>query len=211
MGETLIEETRFWGAWADEMGIPRMTFFAAFGAIVERGEQYPAIFDYFPFDTSRARREAVWGRTGPFRTGDLYPDVISSLDGLRRRGYRVAILGNQPARRTAELRALGVESEVMMMSEEMGVAKPDAAFFSRTLELIGSPPPESVAYVGDRIDNDVIPASDAGMRAVWIRRGPWGRIPRSTPAHARLVVDSLSELVERVDEAWDRSPGRGHI
>ena len=60
------------------------------------------------------------------------------------------------------------------MSDAMGVAKPDPAFFARTLELIGSPPPADVAYVGDRVDNDVRPSAAAGMRAVWIRRGPWG-------------------------------------
>ena len=56
----------------------------------------------------------------------------------------------------------------------MGVSKPDPAFFARTLELLGSPPPADVAYVGDRVDNDVRPSAAAGMRAVWVRRGPWG-------------------------------------
>ena len=59
-----------------------------------------------------------------------------------------------------------------------------------------------MAYVGDRIDNDVVPASAAGMRAVWLRRGPWGVVPQDVPAEADLVVDSLSELVERIEEAW---------
>ena len=43
------------------------------------------------------------------------------------------------------------------MSEQMGVAKPDRAFFARALELMGSPAPSDVAYVGDRVDNDVFP------------------------------------------------------
>ena len=60
-----------------------------------------------------------------------------------------------------------------------------------------------VAYVGDRLDNDVRPSAAAGMRPVWLRRGPWGvigddgEIPAGT-----LVVDSLRELVERIDEWW---------
>ena len=41
---------------------------------------------------------------------------------------------------------------------EMGIAKPDPAFFARCLELMGAPAAGAVAYVGDRIDNDVIPA-----------------------------------------------------
>ncbi|HJP71333.1 MAG TPA: HAD hydrolase-like protein, partial [Candidatus Limnocylindria bacterium] len=61
-----------------------------------------------------------------------------------------------------------------------------------------------VAYVGDRVDNDVIPAIRAGMRAVWLRRGPWGVI-QELPDGVRpaLMVSSLDELVERIGDAWD--------
>jgi FMN phosphatase YigB (HAD superfamily) len=90
----------------------------------------------------------------------------------------------------------------MAMSEALGVAKPEPAFFDRVLELLGSPSPADVAYVGDRIDNDVLPAAAAGMRAVWIRRGPWGYLQRDEVGTAILEVRSLDELVERIDEAW---------
>jgi FMN phosphatase YigB (HAD superfamily) len=68
---------------------------------------------------------------------------------------------------------------------------------------MGLPDPASVAYVGDRVDNDVLPAIRAGLRAVWLRRGPWGVIQR-LPDDVRpaLTVDSLDELVERIDEAF---------
>ena len=80
--------------------------------------------------------------------------------------------------------------------------KPDPDFFALTLSLLGDPEPGQVAYVGDRIDNDVRPSAAAGMRAVWLRRGPWGIVPDREPQEAALVVHSLSELVERIDEAW---------
>jgi FMN phosphatase YigB (HAD superfamily) len=68
---------------------------------------------------------------------------------------------------------------------------------------MGSPDPGAVAYVGDRIDNDVRPAAAAGMRAVWLRRGPWGVIQHiGDGPHPALTVDSLDELVERIGEAW---------
>ena len=136
------------------------------------------------------------------RPDDLYPDALRAIDGLKERGYRVAITANQPARRHAELEALGVSVEAMGMSDAMGVAKPDPAFFARTLELIGSPSPADVAYVGDRVDNDVRPSAAAGMRAVWLRRGPWGLLHEDRDGIAHLVVRSLDELVERIDEAW---------
>ncbi len=37
VGETLIDETRVWSLWADELGVPRLTFLAALGAVIERG------------------------------------------------------------------------------------------------------------------------------------------------------------------------------
>jgi FMN phosphatase YigB (HAD superfamily) len=122
------------------------------------------------------------------------------LAGLREAGYRLAIIANQPARRTADLRALGIDAEVIAMSEELGVHKPDAGFFRRSLELMGGPDPTDVAYVGDRLDNDVRPAAAAGMRAVWLRRGPWAALASEEPAGAALVVDSLTELVDRIGD-----------
>jgi FMN phosphatase YigB (HAD superfamily) len=128
---------------------------------------------------------------------------VSRASSVRDGGYRLAVIANQPAARTAELRAIGVEADVIAMSDELGVAKPDPAFFARCFELMGSPAARSVAYVGDRVDNDVIPAVAAGMRAIWLRRGPWGLI-QQLPDGVRpaLVVDSLAELTERIAEAW---------
>ena len=202
VGETLIDETRIWSIWADELGIPRLTFLAALGAVIERGGEHRDVFGIFGADDWPLRLESVEARYGGFRSEDLYPDALGSLDALRT-NYRLAILANQPVVRAEQLRAIGVDAEVLDMSDSMGVFKPDPAFFLRALELMGSPDPADVAYVGDRIDNDVRPAAEAGMRAVWIRRGPWGLIQRSDPAtRPALVVDSLEELVDRIDEAW---------
>jgi HAD superfamily hydrolase (TIGR01549 family) len=145
---------------------------------------------------------AVQRRYGGFQPIDLYPDALSSLVRLRQLDYRLAITANQPVERTAELKALGVDVELMAMSDGMGVWKPDPRFFARTLELLGDPEPGQVAYVGDRLDNDVRPSIAAGMRSVWLRRGPWGFIGEDPPAGTGLIVDSLSELAERVQELW---------
>jgi FMN phosphatase YigB (HAD superfamily) len=51
---------------------------------------------------------------------------------------------------------------------------------------------DEVAYVGDRVDNDVEPALAAGMTAVHVRRGPWGYLHQ--PPSAALRVRSLEEL-----------------
>ncbi len=207
VGETLIDETRVWSTWADHLGIPRFTFLALVGAEIARGGQHQDVFARFGIANWREWAYSVEGEYEGFKPIDLYPDALRSMAALRDRGFRLAVIANQPAQRTAELRALGVEAEVIAMSMEMGISKPDPAFFARALELIGSPPPGEVAYVGDRIDNDVTRAIEAGMRAVWIRRGPWGLIQQLPPGTVpALVVDSLDELVARIDEAWPETP-----
>jgi HAD superfamily hydrolase (TIGR01549 family) len=207
VGETIIDETRVWTIWADMLGISRLTFLAGFGAVLARGGEHRDVFELFnvaDWRTAWPEHEAIYGG---FQVGDLYPDAIPAMAALRERGYRVAVIGNQPASRDEELRRIGIEAEVIAMSAEMGVAKPSQGFFERTLELLGSPPASSVAYVGDRVDNDVLPATVAGMRAVWIRRGPWGFIERLPDGvQPALVVASLSELAERIDDAWSGLP-----
>lgn len=203
VGETLIDETRIWSAWADELGVPRLTFMAAYGAVVARGGDHREVFAMFGADDWQLRAPSVEAALGGFGVEDLYEDARPAIERLRADGHRIAVIANQPAGRTAQLRALGIEAEVMVMSEELGVSKPDQGFFAAALGLMGSPPPASVAYVGDRVDNDVLPATEAGMRSVWIRRGPWGVLGSLPPGvHPALTVDSLDELVERIGEAW---------
>lgn len=55
--------------------------------------------------------------------------------------------------------------------------------------------------VGDRIDNDVLPALAAGLQAVFIRRGPWGVVQSAWPEAAQvpLTISSLEELEQVFD------------
>jgi HAD superfamily hydrolase (TIGR01549 family) len=205
VGETLIDETRIWSLWADVLRIPRLTFMAALGAIIARGGEHSDVFGVFGLQAAQWRTllPEVEERYGGFGEADLYPDARRTLAALAGGGYRVAVLANQPASRSAELRALGIAPEVLAMSDELGVAKPAPEFFARALELMGDPPAAEVAYVGDRMDNDVLPAQGAGLRAIWLRRGPWGVIQEPPPgSQPALTVDTLDELVARIGEAW---------
>jgi len=178
------------------------------GALLLVGAATKALLIIFYFMHLRLEKAglAVIVLVGIFLTGFLM-FALPAVAALRAAGYGVAVIGNQPAARTEQLRALGFDLEVIAMSAELGVAKPDPAFFDRVLELVGWPDPASVAYVGDRVGNDVLPAAAAGMRAVWIRRGPWGVIEQLPEGVApALVVNSLTELAERIGEAWAGLP-----
>jgi FMN phosphatase YigB (HAD superfamily) len=85
-------------------------------------------------------------------------------------------------------------------SARWGVEKPDPAFFRRIVTESGVEP-DRIAYVGDRLDNDVLPAIDAGMAGIFLRRGPWGFIHASWPevARARIRLETLDELPAALD------------
>jgi len=205
VGETLVDETRVFRTWAEIFGLPEFTLMAVLGGSIsnaDKADDWRRFFELIQHPDWQDSRPDFEARYGSLRPEDLYPDALRAIEGLKERGYRVGVAANQPARRHTELEALGVRVEAMGMSDAMGVHKPDPAFFARTLELLGSPPPGDVAYAGDRVDNDVRPSAAAGMRAVWVRRGPWGLLHEDHDGVAHLVVRSLDELVKRIDEAW---------
>lgn len=200
VGETLVDETRAWSAWADYLGVPRLTFLAALGAVVARGGDHDEVFSLFRPDVdvraALADPAAVYLRDA-VRAADLYPDATPCLTALTTAGYRLGVVGNQPSRAEAIFREGSVPIELVASSATWGVAKPDPAFFARIASELDLPPDE-IAYVGDRLDNDIGPAARAGMAAVFVRRGPWAWIQagRDRPRDAAAVIESLDELPE---------------
>jgi HAD superfamily hydrolase (TIGR01549 family) len=200
VGETLVDETRLWQAWADWLDVPHGAFFAVLGAAIERGENHRRVFERlspgFDVERERAARRAS-GVPDEFNEEDLYPDALPCLRELRRRGYRIGPAGNQPSEAEELLGRMGLPVDVIASSAGWGVEKPSPEFFLRVASAAGAPPAQ-VAYVGDRLDNDVLPAAAAGMKAVFLHRGPWGYVQASRPevARAHIRLRSLSGLPE---------------
>jgi len=178
VGEVLIDETREYGTWADWLGIPRHTFSAVFGAVIARGEDYRQVFQHFrpAFDLEKERQARLDAGLGEYlNANDLYPDVRPCLEQLREAGYFVGIAGNQTARAGRFIRELNLPTDLIATSDDWGVAKPSVAFFQRLVAVSGHQSRE-ILYVGDRLDNDIAPATAAGLRTAWLRRGPWGAL-----------------------------------
>jgi FMN phosphatase YigB (HAD superfamily) len=198
LGETLVDETRMWSEWADWLGVPRLTFLGVLGWLAGEGLPHTQVFERFRPDGGfdlEAEREArrAAGRPDTATPEDLYPDARPCLAELRRRGYRVAIAGNQPVGTAEVVRSFDLPVDLVTNSGELGAEKPSPEFYERLAAALQVRPAE-MAYVGDRVDNDVEPALAADMVAVFIRRGPWGFLQAERcPANA-IRIDSLSEL-----------------
>jgi HAD superfamily hydrolase (TIGR01549 family) len=202
VGETLVDETRYWREWADWLGVPQFTFFGVLGGVIARGEDHRRVFDLVApgLDVADAieqrRREGdLAGPESWFAETDLYPDAAPCLRELRARGFRVGLAANQPEGAVESLSRLGVDADFVGSSADWGVWKPSPLFFHHVADAARCPPGR-IAYVGDRVDNDVVPSATAGMVAVFVRRGPWGYLQAERPeaAIARVRVDSLAEL-----------------
>jgi len=203
VGETLVDETRVWSAWADQLGVPRLTFLAVLGGVIARGGDHREPFGLFRPDLdfeAEARRHAATSSPADVTRTDLYPDAEPTLAALRDAGYRLGIVGNQPARTEALFLELDVPVDLVASSATWGIEKPDPRFFERIAMELALAPGE-IAYVGDRLDNDVAPAARAGMLAVFVRRGPWAWIQagRDDPPEAALTIEALSELPEALE------------
>ncbi|WP_189131063.1 HAD family hydrolase [Wenjunlia tyrosinilytica] len=205
VGETLVDETEVFGSWADWLGVPRHTFSAVFGASLTREVDHFDVFRTFKpdFDIEvEARKRAVAGVAEGFGVADLYPDVRPCVEALKAAGLWVGIAGNQPKRARGNLESLRLPVDLIGVSAEWGVSKPDPAFFERVLEEVPFPAGE-ILYVGDRMENDVVPAKALGMRAAWLRRGPWGFLARENGDHRLpdVRLGGLDELPEWVARA----------
>lgn len=203
IGETILDDTREYGAWADWIGVPRHTFSAVLGAVTAAGlnnaETFQVLKPGFDLEVERNRREEA-GMGEVIEEDDLYPDVRAALSRLKELGLWVCLAGNQTARAGTLLRSLRLPVDAIVTSAELGAAKPGDAFFGK---VVGMSPYDSgqTLYVGDHRDNDLIPATKAGLRTALIRRGPWGYLWADDPAVAEAadwVVDDLGELVDHI-------------
>lgn len=179
VGETLVDETRMWEAAADAAGVPRFTVMGVLGGLAARGEDHRRVWRILGVDPPSLPDWDV---------DDFYADALPCIMRLQELGYVVGAAGNTPASVEEWLRR---HIDAVGSSAGWGVDKPSPEFFTHVVELAGVPP-EKIGYVGDRVDNDVRPALDAGLVAVHVRRGPWGLLHDTPPA--AIAVRSLDEL-----------------
>jgi FMN phosphatase YigB (HAD superfamily) len=203
IGETLLDDTREWAAWANWLGVPRHTFSAVVGAVVAAGRDNREAFTNFrdDFDVERERAARIDAGCGQMiEESDLNPDVRPALSALRRGGVWVGIAGNQTAQVGERLRDLNLPADAIATSVEWGVGKPNHGFFEQVVAMAPAAR-DGLLYVGDHRDHDLLAGHAAGVRTALIQRGPWGHLWYDEPivrSTAAFVVTSLTELADTV-------------
>ena len=105
----------------------------------------------------------------------VYPDVVPALDAMRGSGLRLAVISNFDERLQGVLEGLDLARRVdaVVVSSELGVAKPNPAIFRHALARLGVAAREAI-HVGDHSLEDVEGAQGAGMAALHLRRAAPG-------------------------------------
>ncbi len=139
-------------------------------------------------------------RKTPWHSEDekLFPDAYDALTDLYKKGYRLGIIANQNSGLEKRLEAWGIRKffRVIISSAEAGCAKPDRAIFELALKTAGCKAEKSV-MVGDRLDNDMVPAKALGMKTVWVRTGlSKVQSPELGEGICDIQIESLMELTE---------------
>ncbi|MGH9194640.1 MAG: HAD family hydrolase, partial [Acidimicrobiia bacterium] len=132
------------------------------------------------------------------QTYRLFDDVGGLIEAAKRESVPLALITNgaSPTQRD-KLRSVGIEDwfRAVVISGEVGVAKPDSAVFRLAIERLGLDHPSNgrdVWHVGDSLANDVGGSKLAGLTAVWINRG--GLTREKDEPEPDLEITSLSEL-----------------
>jgi HAD superfamily hydrolase (TIGR01549 family) len=176
------DESMFWAEFEAARRDQRGPFTARLGGLFVDEDLLPDVVE---------RGRELWH----YRPEDLQPDVRASLETLHQ-SYRLGVLANQQPwiRGVLARDGLGMYFDVWAISAEVGAEKPDPAIFEHALREAGTGP-DRCAMVGDRLDNDVIPARRHGMRGIWLLRGEAPDDPTEEQlAQADAAVRSMEEL-----------------
>jgi HAD superfamily hydrolase (TIGR01549 family) len=131
-------------------------------------------------------------------------DIIPKLA----KKYTLALAANQPVSMKERLERTGLMKyfESTLLSDDLGLHKPDTRFFTTICDHIGIPP-ENCCMVGDRLGYDIYPANVLGMATIWLRVGPHAvqkpRVPEDVPD---AIVSSILELPQ-VLKQWEKKTG----
>ena len=130
------------------------------------------------------------------RTYSLMPDAVKLLSALKEKNVKLGVVSNNYTTIYETLTQLGLTPyfDCIVISEEVGLQKPDPAIIHLACERLGVKPEETL-YVGDH-PFDITCAHDAGAKAAWMPPNRWYRLPEGS-REPEMRLAGLWELMEK--------------
>lgn len=129
------------------------------------------------------------------RGADLISGAESTLRALQGRFHLALITNGLKDVQRPRLEASAIHNcfEQVIISEEVGAAKPDPRYFSAAFKKMGQPPPTDVLVIGDGLSSDILGANRFGLDACWFNPGC---LELPAGLRVRWQIQRLDELVQ---------------
>lgn len=124
----------------------------------------------------------------------LVPGATNLLDCLRAHKYNIGVLSNGfTSVQHAKLTNTRLDSmiDIMVLSDDIGVNKPDIRLYRHAMERVNDPDPSHHLMIGDNPDTDIRGAIDCGWRAIHLDRRLSGPLKWLS---THLVTPDLSSI-----------------
>ena len=198
VGYTLVNEDAVWEARcrdqaqteeAKKLGLSADDIYHEIEiASVSRKPQFRTLIDKYNF------KEVAPYRTELEKLYDEAPTVVKTLS----KKYELGIIANQLDGLKERLEDFDLLKyfKYIISSWDVQVMKPDIRIFEYALGKANCTPQET-CMIGDRLDNDVLPAKSLGMKTVWIKQG-FGALqkPLSKSEEPDYSINNLTELLK---------------
>lgn len=124
-----------------------------------------------------------------------FPYTFDTLQDLKGKGYALGIIANQINGTTDRLSQWKLRDffSIIASSDIVGSAKPNKAIFEYALTT-ASCKPENALMVGDRMDNDILPAKQIGMQTAWVVGNYIHEIPKAIKTYADFMIPTIADL-----------------
>jgi len=126
------------------------------------------------------------------------PGAVELLNKLKPHA-KLGIITNGFARlQTVRLEHTGLKNmfEWLVISELVGIAKPNKAIFEHTFELMGNPDKSQILMVGDTASSDVLGGNNVGIDTCWLQH-PGEQLPEGiTPTYTITTLDQLQSILK---------------
>ena len=126
-----------------------------------------------------------------------HDDSLNIVKALRGKVKQYVVSNGTIAAQTKKLdrSKLGEQMDGIFLSEELGVDKPDIAFFNKVLSKIHADDLSTIMIVGDSLTSDIQGGMNAGIKTCWYN--PEGK-PLPAPYHVDYIISDLHELIDLI-------------